>query len=62
MVQILHYDTLRTLNYGIYGMLLIMGSAAFISSALVRFGSGFEDWINLQAPRRRPSSLGGWYL
>ena len=32
--------TLRTLNYGIYGIFLIMGNAGFCPSAVVRAPSG----------------------
>ena len=41
--------TLRTLNYGNYGIVLIMGSAGFISSTVVlamvlkKFGAGEVD-------------------
>ena len=35
MIEILHYLILRTLNYGNYGIFLIMGNAGFLSSTVV---------------------------
>ena len=37
MINILHYlKDLRTLNYGNYGIFLIMGNAGFLTSTVVR--------------------------
>ena len=37
MIYILHDPKLRALNYGNYGMFLIMGNAGFISSTVGAF-------------------------
>ena len=41
--------TLRTLNYGNYGIFLIMGNAGFCPSAVVSELKGSRVWVLIQA-------------
>ena len=47
--------TLRTLNYGNYGIFLIMGNAGFLSINRIDYGSGFPPEA---VPFEVPGSLG----